>query len=630
MFSQKRDQIIKKLNKLDVDEMNSNEIYDLKLAFDQLFKNTSTPLIDLRYAYDIVKNTNVVVFEWGLDINVPTLYVSENVCQFGYKPEDFYSGPLKDYWAFLHPEDIEKIKQDLYYAREIGQPYVHDYRVICKSGEVRWVEERVIYERDSKGILTHEKGILFDITEMKSLQYELEASKERYKRIFQNSSVIILTIDLEGYINAVNQMFVKTFAYEEEEVLGKHIRTFLVNKEDDLLINKDISSEKKETLDVAFFKKNKDIIVLNLSSKVIDALDHEIEIVAVDVSEKKKDEQKIRYLSYHDKLTKLYNRAYFDEMLEEFSQRNQFPFSVIVGDLNGLKDLNDNYGHKSGDVLLQDVAKIIMESCRDLDIVCRIGGDEFGIICPNTHEEGARALCQRIRDLCLQTHIEPLGYPSIALGFSTMHNKETSVEALFKAADDHMYKNKMTFKKSTSGMYIRALQIMLEKNSYESKNHTNNMENLAIEFGNALSLGPDQMDDLSLVALLHDIGKVGIPNDILNKPGPLTSEEYNIVKGHSYIGYSILETVPATHQLAQYILYHHEWYDGSGYPEGLKAKEIPLISRIIHLIDAFEVMTRGTIYKAKKSKKDALEEIKSLSGIQFDPDLIKILEVLVL
>lgn len=152
---------------------------------------------------------------------------------------------------------------------------------------------------------------------------------------------------------------------------------------------------------------------------------------------------------------------------------------------------------------------------------------------------------------------------------------------------------------------------------------------MAIKFGDALSLGPDQMDDLSLVALLHDIGKVGIPNDILNKPGPLTPEEYKIVKGHAYIGYSILETVPATHQLAEYILYHHEWYDGSGYPEGIKGKEIPLISRIIHLIDAFEVMTRGTLYKAKRTKAQALVEIKSLSGKQFDPDLILILEKIV-
>lgn len=623
MFDNTYNQIKDMLKGLDLEGMTEKEVYGLRLAFDQCFNKGKQGTIDLKYAYDIVTNTNVVIFEWALDIDIPTIYVSENVGQFGFKPEDFYDGALKDYWAFVHPDDREAIREGLYEARRLGAPYIHAYRIITKSGEVRWVEERIIYERDGQGVLTHEKGILIDVTQMKVLQEKVKSSEERYKRIFENSSVIILTTDLKGKITAVNNLFKKTLGFEGKEVIDTYLQDYMVNEASFLSLKGDQDRLHQESFDIEFIKQDKARVILNLSCKSIGSLDKEIEIVGVDVSQKKIDEQRIRYLSYHDKLTDVYNRAYFDQMFRLLDQDKQYPFSIIIGDMNGLKELNDNYGHKKGDTTLKRIANIFRQACREEDIVCRIGGDEFAIICPGSDAEGAQAICQRIRNRCTEDAKYLEDPPSIALGFASKLDDSLSMDDLFKLADDQMYKNKMTYKKSTSGMYIGALQMMLEKNSYETKLHTKRMQELGMSLGACFNLSPAQMDDLNLVALMHDIGKIGIPNDLLTYEGPLTEAEYTIVKGHAYIGYSILESVPATRKLAEYILYHHENYDGSGYPEGLKGEEIPLISRIIRLVDAYDVMIHGTVYQEKKKKKDVIEEIKSLAGQEFDPQVVE-------
>jgi len=617
-MGQKLEQVLRDLTQLSQKGLSDQEKADIQSALLSLYDSQNHTAIDLKYAYDIVNNTKVVIFEWALDIDVPTIYVSENVNQFGYEPKDFYSGALKDYWAFLHPDDLERVKAELYKAREIGDPYYHTYRVITRSGEVRWVEERIVYERDNQGQVTHEKGILLDISQIKALEDQVKISEERYRRIFQNSSVIIVTMDFEGIITAVNDMFFSTLGYTLDQVMNHNIKDFMVDPLNFQWICLG-SNQDEQNVDVNFYKEDGSQVVLNLSCKHIHVEGSDIEIVGIDVSEKKKDEAKIRYLSYHDKLTDVYNRAYFDEKFHEMDQSGQYPFSIIIGDMNGLKELNDNYGHKSGDSVLVEVAKIFKASCRNEDIVSRIGGDEFALLCPGVDRQGAQRICDRIRFNCSLVGNDLVDQPSIALGFATKTDHALSLEDLFKAADDQMYKNKMTFKKSTSGMYIGALQTMLEKNSFETRAHTRRMEVVARSVGQSLNMTQDQLDDLSLVALMHDIGKIGIPNDILNKPGILTQEEYGLVKRHSHIGYSILEGVPSMSKLAECVLYHHEKYDGTGYPEGLKGEEIPLISRIIHLVDAYDVMINGCVYKDTMTKQEALEEIKALSGRQFDP-----------
>lgn len=578
-------------------------------------------ILETTYAYDIVKNSKVVVFEWTLDINIPTKYVSSNIDQFGYCPDDFYSGPLKDFWMFVHPLDRDRVRNEVYDARKIGKTFNHSYRILTKDGEIRWIEERILYEKENDKI-TSEKGIIFDVTERKKLEEALEKSKERYQRIFENSSVIIFTMTLEGHVSAINKMFERTLGYDHDFV-NHHISELLVDIEDASLFLTMGKESYDESFDVDVWCKNKKVKTLNVSTNIIDSIGEEIEIVAVDVSEKKKDEQKIRYLSFHDKLTNVYNRAYFDDIVEALDRDGRYPFSIIIGDMNGLKDLNDHYGHKKGDILLKSMAEICLKSCRDSDVVCRIGGDEFAIICPDTPEKGAASICDRIRHFCSETTVEHIGHPSIALGYSTKISKETTIDQIFKQADNNMYRNKMTYSESSSGMYLKALQLTLEKNRYECKAHMDAVKYYALKLGSAIDLPPSDLDDLGVVAQLHDIGKIGVPDEILNKPGILTEEEFELVKGHSYFGYSMLKATPSTIKIADYILYHHEWYNGTGYPEGIKGEEIPLISRIIAITDAYAVMLHDTPYRKALTKEEARNELLLGSDVQFDPKLVK-------
>lgn len=578
-------------------------------------------ILETTYAYDIVKNSKVVVFEWTLDINIPTKYVSSNIDQFGYSPEDFYSGPLKDFWMFVHPEDRERVRNEVYEARKIGETFNHNYRILTDAGEVRWIEERILYEKEDDKLIS-EKGIVFDITERKLLEEALEKSKERYQRIFENSSVIIFTMSLEGHVSAINKMFERTLGYGHYFV-GHHISELLVHMDDASLFLSLGKEAFDESFDVDVWCSNSTIKTLNVSTNIIDSIGEEIEIVAVDVSEKKKDEQKIRYLSFHDKLTNVYNRAYFDDIVEALDKDQRYPFSIIIGDMNGLKDLNDHYGHKRGDMLLKSMAEICVASCRESDVVCRIGGDEFAIICPDTNEKGAASICDRVRQLCSETIVEHIGHPSIALGYSTKESVDTSIDQIFKMADNNMYRNKMTYSESSSGMYLKALQLTLEKSRYESKTHMELVKHYALILGEAIGLPPSELDDLGVVAQLHDIGKIGVPDEILHKSGSLTEEEFELIKGHSYFGYSMVKATPSTIKIADYILYHHEWYDGSGYPEGIKGEDIPLISRIIAITDAYAVMLHDTPYRNALTKDEAINELNVGSHSQFDPYLVE-------
>jgi len=578
-------------------------------------------LIESHYAYDIIKNSSIIVFEWTLDIDIPTKFVSANIDQYGYEPEDFYTGDLSDYWEFVHPDDRKRVKNEVYLARQVGETFSHRYRIVTKCGQSRWVEERILYDKEND-LIVNEKGIIIDITEQKLLEEQLERSKERYQRIFENSSVIIFTMALEGKINAINKMFRRILGYNLEDIKNHDIRNILYDANDLSLILNLGKEFIDESYDIEVICKDGKIKTLNVSTNIIDSIDEEIEIVAVDVSEKKVDEQKIRFLSYHDKLTNVYNRAYFDEVIEGLDRRSCYPFSIIVGDMNGLKVLNDHYGHKKGDKLLQDMAEICVKSCRENDVVCRIGGDEFAIVCPNANEKGAIAICDRIRELCLETEVDLIGNPSIALGYSTKLDKDTTIDEVFKQADNNMYRNKMTYSKSTTGMFLNSLQTMLEQCNFEDNEHSESVVSYAIILGKELNLASSLMDDLRIVAKLHDIGKIGVPNHILNKPSSLSDDEYELVKGHAYFGYSILKAAPTTINVADYILHHHEWYDGHGYPDGIKGEKIPVLSRIISIVDAYVVMTHDAPYRKAMKKEAAKEELRTCAGTQFDPDLV--------
>ncbi|HAJ33786.1 MAG TPA: hypothetical protein DCK79_10605 [Candidatus Atribacteria bacterium] len=341
--------------------------------------------------------------------------------------------------------------------------------------------------------------------------------------------------------------------------------------------------------------------------------------------ERKSSEEKIKHLSFHDALTGLYNRAYFEEELERYNFPRYYPLSVVMLDVNGLKVINDTFGHFEGDRLLQHLSQVLTSVSRQGDILARIGGDEFAILLPSTTSEEAHKFCERIKKVCQQDKIEPIYLRlNISLGCTTQEGEYKDINSLLKEADRNMYQDKLFNGKSREKHFLEAFRIVLAERDPHTSDHAQRLQGLALSLGKRVGLTEYQLGNLKLLALLHDMGKIGIPDSILFKTYILTPSEWEKMREHSHIGYRMAKNIPDFAPIAQEILYHHEQWDGKGYPDGLKGEKIPLLSRIISIVDAYDVMQSRCPYKGSISKTEALKEIKRCAGTQFDPQLVEI------
>lgn len=343
--------------------------------------------------------------------------------------------------------------------------------------------------------------------------------------------------------------------------------------------------------------------------------------ILTDITEKIKAEEQILFLNYHDKLTSLYNRAYVDMIVPQLDTVENLPFSVIFVDMNGLKLTNDVFGHEQGDRLLIAAAQLLTKVCRKTDVVARWGGDEFILLLPGADGKTCREICDRIRRLCLEQEPNPIPL-SAAIGAATKETPNVSIQDLFGAAENRMYSNKLLESKEVRRNILKEMEQILEKRCYETFGHMERTKQLAVSFATYLGIDqePGDMRALETLASLHDIGNVAIPQHILGKKDPLTADEWEIVKGHSEIGYRMAQSIGEV-RVADLILATHERWDGGGYPYGLKGQQIPLLTRLFALVDVFDVIRHGRPYKAAVTDSAALVEIAAAGGTQFDPDL---------
>lgn len=354
-----------------------------------------------------------------------------------------------------------------------------------------------------------------------------------------------------------------------------------------------------------------------------DELGKPVRIVSTlsNITNRKKYEEEILFLSYSDKLTGLKNRVYMENQFESLDRDEKSRYFIIIGDLNGLKIANDSIGHIEGDKLLCAVSNVIKELCAADDVVSRWGGDEFVILIKNKESVYVADLINKIREAV--TQISEFHFKiSIALGYAEKDKNSQGAEYVMSLAEKRMYRNKLMENNSARNATISSLLRTLHEKHSETEEHTMRIKNLSLRLGKRLDLSQDKLDEIELLSLLHDIGKIGIPEQILMKPSSLTNEEWEIMKSHTEIGYRIAKSTTELSHIAYEILYHHEKYDGTGYPSGLKGEEIPILARIINVIDSFDVMTHKRVYKDAMSIDSAFEELKGCSGSQFDPFIV--------
>ncbi len=345
-----------------------------------------------------------------------------------------------------------------------------------------------------------------------------------------------------------------------------------------------------------------------------------IEFVITDQKEK---QAYIEYISEHDHLTNLYNRRYYEQALNKLDTKESLPFTLIMADVNGLKLTNDAFGHDKGDELLVVVANVLKSVFDDTTVVARIGGDEFIILLPNTCFEKASDTVELLRNRLLLSEFKN-GIVSVSFGVHTRTTLEEPLEDLFVMAEDQMYRRKLSEGNSMRSETIKLIMSTLFETNAREELHCERVSELCRQIGSALNLSVEDIKELSMAGLLHDIGKIGISESILNKDGQLTSEEWVQIKRHPEIGYQILKSITEFAQISTYILYHHERLDGSGYPVGLSQEAIPLQSKILFIADAYDAMTSDRTYRPGRTQDYAVSEIKKYIGTQFDYEIAKV------
>ncbi|NLV51520.1 MAG: diguanylate cyclase, partial [Clostridiales bacterium] len=451
-------------------------------------------------------------------------------------------------------------------------------------------------------------------------QLKLILSEERLRVTLNSIGDAIIAIDENNVIQMFNSTAEHLIGINKYNALGKYLNEIFITRL--VLENPEKPDETSYTKLEALDGQSRFISVQRYPITDTDKNIYGEIIIFSDVSEKKKREDEIRYISFHDTLTNLYNRVFFEEEMRRLDVKRQHPITIIMGDCNGLKITNDVFGHYEGDRLLVRTAEILLKSTRKEDVVARWGGDEFVIILPKTDEKTASQIRERILETCENTDMHPVK-PSLALGSATKADDSVTMDTLLKEAEERMYRHKLLESKSARNSIISSFEKMLYERNYETEEHAKRMQDMAHSFGLYVGLSDDELDNFCLLAALHDIGKIGIPDHILLKPGELSSDEWAQMKKHSEKGFSIANSTGELNNIADLILYHHERWDGTGYPQGLRGEEIPRLARMLSVIDAYDVITHARPYKEPLNKSDALLEIEHCASTQFDPALVK-------
>lgn len=501
-----------------------------------------------------------------------------------------------------------------------------------KDGTIRLVEvySCPIYDGEEKLLYS----IIFDVTDRENYKEDLFKEKEVLSKTLNSIGDGVVTTDSSGVITGLNKMAESILDLASEEVEGVAFEKIfnLRNLETKLPIRNPVQEVLKSgeiiTLPPNTILINKDNRIIHLEDSAAPIISEIGEILGVvmvfrDISNKVEQQSRLEYLKTHDKLTGLYNRTYMEQYLEQIGSKRYQTWSVIIGDINGLKVVNDLYGQETGNILLKGIASVMKKICDKEDIIVRSGGDEFIVFSQNASLEVAEQKIMNIKQK-LSLELGVYNKASISFGCAVKTRPYVSLKETISEAEENMHHQKMLDAKSYRNAMISALLATLYEKSSETEEHSKRLEEISHLIGKQLKLSSSEMDNLSLLSYLHDIGKIKISKEVLQKNTILTQDEWKEMKTHSEAGYRIAQSSLELSSIAPYILYHHEKWDGTGYPNNLCGEEIPLLSRIISIADAYDAMTNDRVYRKALNEDEAILELEENAGTQFDPKLVRI------
>jgi diguanylate cyclase (GGDEF)-like protein/PAS domain S-box-containing protein len=570
----------------------------------------------------IVENTNDALYIH--DLNGTIIDLNENACSMlGYRRGELLGNNLSLISAsFKHfPGQMEKL--------------IRDKSAVFESTSIRKDDSMITVEVSAKMVSSGGKQIIQsfvrDITERRRTEEALRESEARNRALVEAMPDMLFRYSREGmYLDAeikdnsrLSTQLQRLF--KDGNLIGQKITAVLSPGVAKLLmeaIGKAVATGELQAVEYSYlFNREK----LYFEERLMATGKGEVVSIVRDITEQKRFEEKLKYLSFHDHLTGLHNRAYFENELKRLEGSREHPISIVSIDLDGIKLINDTLGHARGDSILKTCAKVLKQSFRSSDIVARVGGDEFVAILPRTDEKTGKEVVGRLHaQVALYNRVHASLPLSVSIGIATAEKDIQFLVDTYKEADDLMYQEKLQKGAAVRDKIIRALVVSLKDKDYIADGHAQRLDGLCRKVGERINLSPMQLSNLALLSHVHDLGKVDIPDEILFKPVPLTDAEWKVIRQHPEKGYRIALSSTDLSGVAELILKHHERWDGGGYPLGLKGEAIPLECRILAIVDAFDAMTSERPYRKVKSNKEAITELKRYAGTQFDSKLLEI------
>lgn len=559
----------------------------------------------------------------------------EALCICGIGPK-VYSGIPEEILRFVHPDERETLRTLAMQALSSGKMMEFECRILRPAGEGRFASVRIVPALAGDRRHTRISGTIQDITEHKEMEEKLRISEEKYRLIAESVSDVIWVYNVDQCKFAyVSPSVCKARGITVQEAMAEQAAavmpadSFALHKERISMSIHELKNrpespgtvlcEVQRLLADGTFGWFEDSIRSRYNAS------GEIEIFGIsrNIQKRKEQDERLRHMSYHDQLTGLYNRRFFEEELKRLDVPRNLPISIVMGDINGLKLINDSFGHAIGDQLLVKAAQVLRRVCRTDDIIARLGGDEFVFLLPKTEASQAANIIDRMKGLMSEEKIANIEM-SFSFGYDTKVAEKQHMLEVLANAENHMYRNKLHERSSMRSKTVDIIMSTLFEKSSREMMHSKRVSEICRDIASMMNFEKDYVNQIGIAGLVHDIGKIGVDEKILNKAGGLTREEWQEIMKHPVTGWRILSSTNEFSELAKFILEHHEKWDGSGYPKGLKGEEISIEARIISIADAYDAMTSKRTYHDEFSRERAVEELEKCSGSQFDPAIVDV------
>lgn len=549
----------------------------------------------------------------------------------GYEPEELLNNRSISYNELISPEFreylYEKWNDDIQKMGKSDDEYV----IVTKNGQRKWVREQSIPIMDSTLDGGESEGFIIDITGYKELLRELNESESRFRTVFETAPIGIGIFNTRtGEALQFNPKFQEILGRSGDELLRMDWRTYSHPDE----IQENIRNLEKMargeltsfSMDKRYIRPDGEVIWAHM---MIVPFQGEgggnLHLCMIqDITGSKRREEEIIHLSYHDSLTGLYNRTYFEEEVHRMEVSRRMPVSLVMCDINGLKVINDAFGHAEGDRLIRDAAELLRQTCRAEDVIARVGGDEFIILLPGIDAEGAALLAARIEEMCrTQETIRGEGeYPlSISAGYAARREGKVAMEDLLLEAEEMLYRRKNAGRAELQDKVIAFVRNRIRQLPGYSPEVEDCIRNLSQEIAGQLNLRPSAMRQLAMLLEFRDVGMLAAASD--QGPGSESDGERRAVLSEMKTerGYRIAHALQELRGIADGILTMQEHWDGTGSPGKRAGEDIPLLARVAAVAAAASLYPSegDPCWKGRLRQHLALE-----AGHLYDPGVVEI------